>query len=101
MIELEVKHIKTYLLEISEDLFKAYQFLALSNGQFDVDTFEVSLFPEGWWASEEPMESKRFDSFFAATAYIEALSPDLVESDIYEPEKAVDSLVEDSYRQSW
>ncbi|WP_392341968.1 hypothetical protein [uncultured Shewanella sp.] len=100
MAELQVKHIKTYVCEKSEDLYKAHQFLALSNGQFDVDTFEVILFPEGWWSENEPCESKRFNDFFSASSYIETLSP-TDESEIYDPVDAVDFIVEEGYRQTW
>jgi len=101
MVELQVKHIKTYIYEESEECFKVYLVLALSNGQFDVDTFEVVLFPEGWWCEDEATISKRFNDYFSASKYIESLSSDLIESDIYDPAEAVETIVEESYRQTW
>ncbi|MCJ8311759.1 MAG: hypothetical protein HRU38_08475 [Saccharospirillaceae bacterium] len=101
MGQLQVKHIKTYVSDETEECKKAYQFLALSNGQFDVDTFEVTLFPEGWWSNDEPSESKRFNDFFTASTYIKSLSPHLDESDIYDPVDAVNFIEQEHYRQNW
>ena len=102
MDKLQCEHIKTYVCKGDEygERFKVHQFYALSNGQFLLETFEVILFPEGWWRDDEACETKRFKDYFSASSYLKSISSNLVESDTYDPVDAVGSIVEESYRQT-
>ena len=91
---LDVKPIKTYIKEESEDSYKIIQLSALSNGQFDIDIFDVTLFPEGWYCDEEPDHSVRFDDFFSADKHLGFIAFGLCASDNHDIHEAVPEMLE-------
>ncbi|CAI86783.1 hypothetical protein [Pseudoalteromonas translucida] len=101
---LDYKIIKTFIKYESEEAYKVIQLLALSNGQFVIDIFNVFLdeyqsYGEGihridWNCEDEPEHSVRFNEYLSADKHLEFITSGLYESDDHNPSKAVTKMLE-------
>lgn len=93
MANLYYKILKTFIKYENEEEYKVIQLLALSNKQFEIDIYNVHLWPEGWDCDDDPEHSVRFDDFFSADKHLELITSELYESDIHDPSEAVIEMV--------
>ena len=101
---LEVTPIKTLAKSIDSESCQVLQFIALSNGQFDVDIYDVYMYfgedytDAGWSCNEdEPEYTRRFNDFLSANKHLDELSVDYIQTPSHDPLDAIEEMFELEY----